>query len=95
MGVTKWYIISEAIADGGTIERHRISALTADYKCGADPALARAETWARSYSEQTGMPTAIEVVWLGDTGEQLSAEGEGFYYDPAYPQRDPYQRYGY
>ena len=95
MGATKWYIISEAIADGAAVERHRISAQTARYERGADPAMSQAEAWARSYSEQTGKPTVIEVVSLGDTGEPLSAEGEAFYYDPAYPQRDPYQQYGY
>jgi len=95
MSATKWYIISEAIADGGAVERHRISARAASDERRADPALARAEMWARGYSEQTGKPTVIEVVWLGDTGEQLSAEGEGFYYNPAYPQRDPYLQYGY
>ena len=92
---TKWYIISEAIADGESVERHRIRAQTSDDQRMADSAKAQAEEWARSYSTQTGVPTTIDIVWLDDAGQPVGAEVEGFYYDPEYPQRDPYQKYGY
>lgn len=95
METSKWYVISEAIGDGESVEVHRIAAQVEDDVAVADPAKTQAEEWARAYSEQTGKPTTIDVVWVGAAGEPEGAQEEGFYYDPAYPQRDPYQRNGY
>ena len=61
----------------------------------ADPARAEAQAWAREYSARTGAPTTIDVLLLDERGDVLAAAPDGFYYDPRYPDRDPYEKYGY
>jgi len=92
---TKWYVISEALADGAAREVHRVRAEVEDDATVSDPAKARAEEWARTYSDQTGTPTTIDAVWLGASGEPERVESDEFYYNPEYPQRDPHEEYGY
>lgn len=95
MPTTKWYVVSEAIADGEAVERHRVRAQATDDERYADPARAQAEDWARSYSDQTNRPTTIDAVWVDENGDPAGAEIGTFYYDPNFPQRDPHQQQGY
>lgn len=95
MPETKWYVVSEAIADGEGVEVHRVQAEQLNDERAADPAKAQAEDWARAYSDQTGKPTSIDVIWMDESGEPVGAEIGTFYYDPNFPQRDPHQEEGF
>lgn len=95
MPATKWYVVSEAVADGEGVEVHRVQARQEDDERVADPAKVEAEDWARSYSDQSGKPTSIDMVWTDEQGAAVGAEIGTFYYDPNFPQRDPHQQEGY
>lgn len=95
MPTTKWYVISEAIADGEAVELHRVRAQRLDDERAADSARAEAEDWARSYSDQANKPTTIDAVWVDENGDAAGAEIGTFYYDPNFPQRDPHRQEGY
>lgn len=90
-----WYVISEAIEDGGTVERHRILA-PPDAAVDVDetpPQQAEAAEWARHYSDSTGKATAIDLVVEDDAGNVTNTQSGWFYYDPAFPDHNPYQDY--
>jgi hypothetical protein len=95
MAATRWYVIAEAVPDGEAVARHRIPARDAAATPDDDPARAQAQAWAREYSSRTGAPTTIDVLLLDEHGNVLSTAPDGFYYDPRYPDRDPYEQYGY
>ncbi len=90
-----WYLISEAIEDGGTIERHRIPApLSAAVDVNeTTPEQAQAAAWARRYSDATGTATVIELVVEDESGTVTDVQSGWFYYAPAGPEHNPYQDY--
>ena len=90
MGAT-WYVVSEAIHSGESVELHRFRvAERADGSVGDDATRRTAEAWARNYSAETGKPTLIEIVREHD-GSVVDRHSGWFYYDPAHPQHDPHQ----
>jgi len=92
---TRWYVIAEAVRDGEAVACHHIPSRDAAATPDTDPARAEAQAWARDYSARTGAPTTIDVLLLDERGNVLAATPDGFYYDPRYPNRDPYEKYGY
>jgi hypothetical protein len=92
MGAT-WYVVTEAIQGGESVEVHRFRvAERADGSVGDDAARRTAEACARNYSAETGKPTLVEIVREHD-GSVVDRQSGWFYYDPTHPQRDPHQDY--
>ncbi|MFI5274303.1 MAG: hypothetical protein ACHQ4H_14815 [Ktedonobacterales bacterium] len=91
-----WLVISEAIKDGGSVELHRLPApASATVGSGSErtPEQAAAATWAQAYSDRSGKPTIIELVVEDDAGVVTDVQGGWFYYDPTFPDHNPYQDY--
>lgn len=91
-GSATWaFIVSEAIDDGGAVERHRVPVADGD----EEAARREAEAWARGYGVRTGSPTTVELATLDAEGHVREMQAAAFYFDPAYPERDPHNPNGY